>query len=173
MTHAIPQITVDALSDAKSLLYLNDNPGILSKRWNYPLPAHEQGYMRPRRKDWDRRRALAPIANTVDGRNVSDKRNHPWQEQSVKPFVQRHGQMDYAQYHFPLHYCNPCDTMDVHPFIPNIRMTGSHGKHGSTLFDLHKHSGKVIDSNQVCQSVVLIWHNSVPVIVVLKPFISA
>ena len=152
LTHTIPRITVDALSDAQHLLHLNDNPTVLSKIRNQQSVAPDLGYMESKMKAYGMRRALAPITNIRNRHGILagvSERNHPLHEQCTKPFVQRHsGQMEIAQSHV-LHYSNPCDMLDINPLLSNVRMTGSLGGHRDTSFNLHKPSGGIITSSQV------------------------
>ena len=145
LTHTIPRITVDALSDAKYLLHLNDNPSKVYQEQNdRSLSNAVPGYMESRVKAHGIRRALAPLTNVYG--------SHPWAQQTDKSSIHshRHQQMEHARRDVPVKYSSNCDTLGLHPFTRNVRITESFGGlHEPASFANQRQSNNVIATNQV------------------------
>ena len=145
LTHTIPRITVDALSDAKYLLHLNDNPSKVYQEQNDRLYSNAApGYMESRVKAQGIRRALAPLTNVFG--------SHPWAQEGDKSAIHphRHRQMEHPRRDIAVKYSSDCGTLGFQPFTRNVRITESFGGlHEPSSFANQRQSNNVIATNQV------------------------
>ena len=110
LTHTIPRITVDALSDAKYLLHLNDNPSKVYQDQNDGSFSNAQpGYMESRVKAHGIRRALAPLTNVFG--------SHPWVQQENRSAIHphRHRPMEHSRRDVPVKYSSHCEPFRISP----------------------------------------------------------
>ena len=145
LTHTIPRITVDALSDAKFLLHLNDNPSKVNQEQSKrPFSNAEPGYIESQVKAQGIRRALAPLTNVFG--------SHPWVQHTNKSSIHplKHRPMEHSRPDVPVKYSNNCDTLGFHSFNRNVRITENFEHlHEPASFANLRQNNDVIATNQV------------------------
>ena len=159
ITHTIPRITVDALSDARHLLHLNDNPTKVHQRQHQGdrhAVGHEPGYMESRVKAHEIRRALAPLTNVMDVQKrgfVVDRTYPRTHEKNRFPMESRtYDPLDHPVYNAPPRCNNFDETLGCHYYTRNTKPVESYeGFFESSSFIPREYNTNVIASNQVCQ----------------------